>query len=348
MANITFLPVTGKISIAGVKEILLNQNFQNTVIGVYNKNPEVVNYKNSNSIKDVISSTFSTPGTETPTVESVIPAVTPNEEPAVTLSPIPGGMDDLSKEPANMNFESPSLVTPNTEIPNEENSMQTIDGSVPPNLSAEPIIPGAETLPNTGISITPLEPAVTETPINVAPATEELKSFGGNPSGVNIFDMNSNGLGITESEINNPELTVEASTTSPFAVTEEKVTPAPTENISESPITQANVETTINTLNEVAKDNTELKALLAEYTTELLKSAENKIKGAEIEKNIATIVNKIAASLEKDKNVEFIDSNSGANLFNNNTLNESALGQIPDEIMPFQVADENKSMSLAA
>lgn len=364
MANISFLPVTGKISIAGVKEILLNTNFQNTVIGVYNNNSEVVNYKNSNSIKDVISNTFST---STPSVgdspvspeapATGVPEVT-QPEPAVILSAIPAGMDDLSKEPVNMSFDAPSIEPQSVNL--------TPEPSAIPNSTPE-VTPAVDSLvtplPDTGITITPLaeaslDPITPATPaaslptneVPQQPATEELKSFGGDASGVNIFDMDPNSLGISESEINNPNLSVEPPSTSPFDI----AAPTTVSSTPEStPIASAvdnlqNVETTITALNEASKDNSELKALLSEYTQELLKSAENKIKGAEIEKNIATIVNKIANTLEKTQNEELIDSNSGANLFNNNSLDEKALDQIPTEIIPFQVPEQERTMGLAA
>ena len=63
----------------------------------------------------------------------------------------------------------------------------------------------------------------------------------------------------------------------------------------------------------------------------------HEITAVEIDKNIAELVSKVIKKIDTPRKETIINDSSGATLLNNdNTLNEQALNQMPDNIIPIQ------------
>ena len=188
-------------------------------------------------------------------------------------------------------------------------------------------------MPNSEVNVNPLDinNSVLKTTQNNNVALEqtndqktpepEIKNFGvGTEPRTNIFDniTTTPDFGISQSEINNDNLTTEA-TNQTDSIDKEKV------------------DAVGQFLEQNAKNDNELSSLLEQLSAFYKASAKNKLEAAEIDKNIAELVSKVIKKIDTPQKETIVNDNSGATLLNNdNTLNEQALNQMPDNIIPIQ------------
>lgn len=323
--NIKFQGVTGTITINDVKEILLNPAYSSKILEKYENSEAVINFNNENSNKSLIANAFggineTAPGKENKEESLSIPSLQnlTNESPTpnVEISPIPTNKDDLSKEPVSMN------MSPTEQIPTGLESLSSLTNDIN-NIA----------MPNSEVNVNPLDinNNVLKTTQNNNVALEqtndqktpepEIKNFGvGTEPRTNIFDniTTTPDFGISQSEINNDNLTTEA-TNQTDSIDKEKV------------------DAVGQFLEQNAKNDNELSSLLEQLASFYKASAKNKLEAAEIDKNIAELVNKVIKKIDTPQKETIVTDNSGATLLNNdNTLNEQALNQMPDNLIPIQ------------
>lgn len=323
--NIKFQGVTGTITINDIKEILLNPAYSSKILEKYENSEAVINFNNENSNKSLIANAFggiteTAPGKENKEESLSIPSLQnlTNESPTpnIEISPIPTNKDDLSKEPVSMN------MSPTEQIPTGLESLSSLTNDIN-NIA----------MPNSEVNVNPLDinNNVLKTTQNNNVALEqtndqktpepEIKNFGvGTEPRTNIFDNITTipDFGISQSEINNDNLTTEA-TNQTDSIDKEKV------------------DAVGQFLEQSAKNDNELSSLLEQLASFYKASAKNKLEAAEIDKNIAELVSKVIKKIDTPRKETIINDSSGATLLNNdNTLNEQALNQMPDNIIPIQ------------
>lgn len=323
--NIKFQGVAGTITINDIKEILLNPAYSSKILEKYENSEAVINFNNENSNKSLIANAFggnaeTAPGKENEEESLSIPSLQnlTNESPTpnVEISPIPTNKDDLSKEPVSMN------MSPTEQIPTGLESLSSLTNDIN-NIA----------MPNSEVNVNPLDinNSVLKTTQNNNVALEqtndqktpepEIKNFGvGTEPRTNIFDniTTTPDFGISQSEINNDNLTTEA-TNQTDSIDKEKV------------------DAVGKFLEQNAKNDNELSSLLEQLAAFYKASAKNKLEAAEIDKNIAELVSKVIKKIDTPQKETIVNDNSGATLLNNdNTLNEQALNQMPDNIIPIQ------------
>ena len=323
--NIKFQGVTGTITINDIKEILLNPAYSSKILEKYENSEAVINFNNENSNKSLIANAFggiteTAPGKENKQESLSIPSLQnlTNESPTpnIEISPIPTNKDDLSKEPVSMN------MSPTEQIPTGLESLSSLTNDIN-NIA----------MPNSEVNVNPLDinNNVLKTTQNNNVALEqtndqktpepEIKNFGvGTEPRTNIFDNITTipDFGISQSEINNDNLTTEA-TNQTDSIDKEKV------------------DAVGQFLEQSAKNDNELSSLLEQLASFYKASAKNKLEAAEIDKNIAELVSKVIKKIDTPRKETIVNDSSGATLLNNdNTLNEQALNQMPDNIIPIQ------------
>lgn len=323
--NIKFQGVTGTITINDIKEILLNPAYSSKILEKYENSEAVINFNNENSNKSLIANAFggiteTAPGKENEEESLSIPSLQnlTNESPTpnVEISPIPTNKDDLSKEPVSMN------MSPTEQIPTGLESLSSLTNDIN-NIA----------MPNSEVNVNPLDinNSVLKTTQNNNVALEqtndqktpepEIKNFGvGTEPRTNIFDniTTTPDFGISQSEINNDNLTTEPTNQ--------------TDNINKE-----KVDAVGQFLEQNAKNDNELSSLLEQLAAFYKASAKNKLEAAEIDKNIAELVSKVIKKIDTPQKETIVNDSSGATLLNNdNTLNEQALNQMPDNIIPIQ------------
>lgn len=323
--NIKFQGVTGTITINDIKEILLNPAYSSKILEKYENSEAVINFNNENSNKSLIANAFggiteTAPGKENKEESLSIPSLQnlTNESPTpnIEISPIPTNKDDLSKEPVSMN------MSPTEQIPTGLESLSSLTNDIN-NIA----------MPNSEVNVNPLDinNNVLKTTQNNNVALEqtndqktlepEIKNFGvGTEPRTNIFDNITTipDFGISQSEINNDNLTTEA-TNQTDSIDKEKV------------------DAVGQFLEQSAKNDNELSSLLEQLASFYKASAKNKLEAAEIDKNIAELVSKVIKKIDTPQKETIVNDSSGATLLNNdNTLNEQALNQMPDNIIPIQ------------
>ena len=323
--NIKFQGVTGTITINDIKEILLNPAYSSKILEKYENSEAVINFNNENSNKSLIANAFggiteTAPGKENKEESLSIPSLQnlTNESPTsnIEISPIPTNKDDLSKEPVSMN------MSPTEQIPTGLESLSSLTNDIN-NIA----------MPNSEVNANPLDinNNVLKTTQNNNVALEqtndqktpepEIKNFGvGTEPRTNIFDNITTipDFGISQSEINNDNLTTEA-TNQTDSIDKEKV------------------DAVGQFLEQSAKNDNELSSLLEQLASFYKASAKNKLEAAEIDKNIAELVSKVIKKIDTPRKETIVNDSSGATLLNNdNTLNEQALNQMPDNIIPIQ------------
>lgn len=323
--NIKFQGVTGTITINDIKEILLNPAYSSKILEKYENSEAVINFNNENSNKSLIANAFggiteTAPGKENKEESLSIPSLQnlTNESPTpnIEISPIPTNKDDLSKEPVSMN------MSPTEQIPTGLESLSSLTNDIN-NIA----------MPNSEVNVNPLDinNNVLKTTQNNNVALEqtndqktpepEIKNFGvGTEPRTNIFDNITTipDFGISQSEINNDNLTTEA-TNQTDSIDKEKV------------------DAVGQFLEQSAKNDNELSSLLEQLASFYKASAKNKFEAAEIDKNIAELVSKVIKKIDTPRKETIVNDSSGATLLNNdNTLNEQALNQMPDNIIPIQ------------
>lgn len=331
--NIKFQGVTGTITINDIKEILLNPAYSSKILEKYENSEEVINFNNENSNKSLIANAFGGNAETAPVQENKeeslsIPSLQnlTNESPtpSVEISPIPTNKDDLSKEPVSMN------MSPTEQIPTGLESLSSLTNDIN-NIA----------MPNAEVNVNPLDMnnnVLNTTQNNNEPTLEnnnvaleqtndqkapepEIKDFGvGTEPRTNIFDniTTTPDFGISQAEINNDNLNAEPS--------------IPTDNINKE-----KVDAVGQFLEQSAKNDNELSSLLEQLAAFYKASAKNKLEAAEIDKNIAELVSKVIKKIDTPQKETVVNDNSGATLLNNdNTLNEQALNQMPDNIIPIQ------------
>ena len=323
--NIKFQGVTGTITINDIKEILLNPAYSSKILEKYENSEAVINFNNENSNKSLIANAFggiteTAPGKENKEESLSIPSLQnlTNESPTpnIEISPIPTNKDDLSKEPVSMN------MSPTEQIPTGLESLSSLTNDIN-NIA----------MPNSEVNVNPLDinNNVLKTTQNNNVALEqtndqktpepEIKNFGvGTEPRTNIFDNITTipDFGISRSEINNDNLTTEA-TNQTDSIDKEKV------------------DAVGQFLEQSAKNDNELSSLLEQLASFYKASAKNKLEAAEIDKNIAELVSKVIKKIDTPRKETIVNDSSGATLLNNdNTLNEQALNQMPDNIIPIQ------------
>ena len=323
--NIKFQGVTGTITINDIKEILLNPAYSSKILEKYENSEAVINFNNENSNKSLIANAFggiteTAPGKENKEESLSIPSLQnlTNESPTsnIEISPIPTNKDDLSKEPVSMN------MSPTEQIPTGLESLSSLTNDIN-NIA----------MPNSEVNVNPLDinNNVLKTTQNNNVALEqtndqktlepEIKNFGvGTEPRTNIFDNITTipDFGISQSEINNDNLTTEA-TNQTDSIDKEKV------------------DAVGQFLEQSAKNDNELSSLLEQLASFYKASAKNKLEAAEIDKNIAELVSKVIKKIDTPRKETIVNDSSGATLLNNdNTLNEQALNQMPDNIIPIQ------------
>lgn len=323
--NIKFQGVAGTITINDIKEILLNPAYSSKILEKYENSEAVINFNNENSNKSLIANAFggnaeTAPGKENEEESLSIPSLQnlTNESPTpnVEISPIPTNKDDLSKEPVSMN------MSPTEQIPTGLESLSSLTNDIN-NIA----------MPNSEVNVNPLDinNNVLKTTQNNNVALEqtndqktpepEIKNFGvGTEPRTNIFDniTTTPDFGISQSEINNDNLTTEA-TNQTDSIDKEKV------------------DAVGQFLEQNAKNDNELSSLLEQLAAFYKASAKNKLEAAEIDKNIAELVSKVIKKIDTPQKETIVNDSSGATLLNNdNTLNEQALNQMPDNIIPIQ------------
>lgn len=323
--NIKFQGVTGTITINDIKEILLNPAYSSKILEKYENSEAVINFNNENSNKSLIANAFggiteTAPGKENKEESLSIPSLQnlTNESPTpnIEISPIPTNKDDLSKEPVSMN------MSPTEQIPTVLESLSSLTNDIN-NIA----------MPNSEVNVNPLDinNNVLKTTQNNNVALEqtndqktlepEIKNFGvGTEPRTNIFDNITTipDFGISQSEINNDNLTTEA-TNQTDSIDKEKV------------------DAVGQFLEQSAKNDNELSSLLEQLASFYKASAKNKLEAAEIDKNIAELVSKVIKKIDTPRKETIVNDSSGATLLNNdNTLNEQALNQMPDNIIPIQ------------
>ncbi len=323
--NIKFQGVTGTITINDVKEILLNPAYSSKILEKYENSEAVINFNNENSNKSLIANAFggsneTAPGKENKEDSLSIPSLQnlTNESPTpnIEISPIPTNKDDLSKEPVSMNMSTTE------QIPTGLESLSSLTNDIN-NIA----------MPNSEVNVNPLDinnnvlkatqnnnVALEQTNDQKTPEPE-IKNFGvGTEPRTNIFDniTTTPDFGISQSEINNDNLTTEA-TNQTDSIDKEKV------------------DAVGQFLEQSAKNDNELSSLLEQLVSFYKASAKNKLEAAEIDKNIAELVSKVIKKIDTPRKETIVNDSSGATLLNNdNTLNEQALNQMPDNIIPIQ------------
>lgn len=323
--NIKFQGVAGTITINDIKEILLNPAYSSKILEKYENSEAVINFNNENSNKSLIANAFggnaeTAPGKENEEESLSIPSLQnlTNESPTpnVEISPIPTNKDDLSKEPVSMN------MSPTEQIPTGLESLSSLTNDIN-NIA----------MPNSEVNVNPLDinNSVLKTTQNNNVALEqtndqktpepEIKNFGvGTEPRTNIFDNipATPDFGISQAEINNDNLTTEPTNQ--------------TDNINKE-----KVDAVGQFLEQSAKNDNELNSLLEQLSAFYKASAKNKLEAAEIDKNIAELVSKVIKKIDTPQKETIVNDSSGATLLNNdNTLNEQALNQMPDNIIPIQ------------
>ena len=331
--NIKFQGVTGTITINDIKEILLNPAYSSKILEKYENSEAVINFNNENSNKSLIANAFggiteTAPVQENKEESLSIPSLQnlTNESPApsVEISPIPTNKDDLSKEPVSMN------MSPTEQIPTGLESLSSLTNDI-----------NNITMPNAEVNVNPLDMnnnGLNTTQNNNEPTLEnnnvaleqtndqkapepEIKDFGvGTEPRTNIFDniTTTPDFGISQAEINNENLTTEPTNQ--------------TDNINKE-----KVDAVGQFLEQSAQNDNELSSLLEQLSAFYKASAKNKLEAAEIDKNIAALVSKVIKKIDTPQKETIVNDSSGATLLNNdNTLNEQALNQMPDNIIPIQ------------
>ena len=333
--NIKFQGVNGTITINDIKEILLNPEYSTKMLEKYENSEEVINFNNANSNKNLIANAFggssNTSQVQDNKEESLsIPSLqnlsNESTKPNIQISPIPTNKDDLSKEPVSMNMTSTEQIPTGLEsldsLTNDINNINLSNSGVKTSPIEQNLVPPVTDLPSLDNS-SPISPS------NNVKSEPEIKDFGvGTEPRTNIFDnlTPTPEFGISQAEINNNNLNTELS-------------------VSNNNINNNKIEAVGQFLEQNAKNDNELSQILEQLSSFYNASAKNKIEAAEIDKNIAELVSKVIKKVDTPQKETIINDNSGATLLNNdNTLNEQALNQMPDNIIPLQGNNTNENI----